>query len=104
MFSSISVLSTQVRHLWLAEEALSTSPKSLYQTIERLVEHRHALVHRAVVVRSYDQDSALADVDTVPVAIERVYSELVRVNPDLRPWRPEVRAKIFTWRRTHGTL
>lgn len=51
--------------------------ESLYSGIERIVEHRHLLIHNSLISPIYTDDKVKKDIDIVEVAIKRVYDMLI---------------------------
>lgn len=53
--------------------------ENLYNTIDRILEQRHSLVHRMNLKYDYDKDSVLKDVKSIKVALSKVYLHLCEV-------------------------
>ena len=86
-FQSVSKVSEQFKNLdkrfdvagWL-RAPYRRRRESLHASIERLVEQRHALAHRAEMNPLYDYTAAKRDHETLGAAAQRVYKHLVRLN------------------------
>lgn len=50
--------------------------ESLFQTVDRVLEHRHSLVHRLNVDISYKKENVISDIKSVRIALDRVYEHL----------------------------
>ncbi len=53
--------------------------ETLYETINRVLEHRHSLVHRMNVDVGYKKADVLKDIDSVEVALTKVYRHICDV-------------------------
>ena len=53
--------------------------ETLFQTVDRVLEHRHSLVHRLNVDISYKKENVISDIKSVRVALDRVYEHLCSV-------------------------
>ncbi|TWH60197.1 hypothetical protein DesLBE_4617 [Desulfitobacterium sp. LBE] len=51
--------------------------ESLFQTLDRILEHRHGIIHWREMIVSYDLKSAYKDIDSIRVALDQVYEYLV---------------------------
>ena len=54
--------------------------ETLFQTINRVLEHRHALVHRLNVEMQYKQQEALKDIQSIEMAFDNIYEHICSVN------------------------
>jgi len=67
---------------------------SIYDTFERVISHRHMMIHRAEIITNYTPTKLLHDIDPVCQGIRRFYLSLV----DLYGWRcdhPEIDPAIW---------
>lgn len=53
--------------------------ESLYQTLDRVLEHRHALVHRMMVDIDYGKDDILKDIKSIEIALDKAYYHICDV-------------------------
>ncbi len=58
--------------------------ESLYQAIERIVKHRHLVIHQSQLNPKYTTEALEHDVKTMEIAVKRVYASLV----SLYGWSP----------------
>ena len=61
---------------WLRQPYRSRQ-ETPYDTLSRLVSHRHALVHRAVILSAYDNVDADRDLKSIRAGVNRIYTNLV---------------------------
>ena len=54
--------------------------ETLFNTVNRVLEHRHSLVHRLYVNIEYSQKDVLKDISSIQTALDRVYKHLCDVN------------------------
>lgn len=54
--------------------------ETLFETLNRVLEHRHGMVHRMGVDISYTKEDVLKDIDSVKVALDRAYEHICTVN------------------------
>lgn len=50
--------------------------EKLYETLNRILDHRHALVHRMDINPNYTKEHAIRDIESVKVSLEKVFSHL----------------------------
>lgn len=50
--------------------------ETLYDTLDRVLEHRHSLVHRLDVDLEYTKEDVMKDISSVSVALTRVYKHI----------------------------
>lgn len=53
--------------------------ETLFQTVNRVLEHRHGVVHRLELDIKYDKDSALKDIDSVNKSLELIYYHICEI-------------------------
>ena len=53
--------------------------ETLFLTLDRLLEHRHALVHRLSIDNSYSKEDIQRDIRSVEIALKRVYQHICNV-------------------------
>ncbi|WP_294403957.1 hypothetical protein [uncultured Ruminococcus sp.] len=53
--------------------------ETLFQTVERVLEQRHSLVHRLNVDISYKKENVISDIKSIQVALDRVYEHLCSI-------------------------
>ena len=53
--------------------------ETLYETLNRVLEHRHSLVHRMNIDIGYKKDDVLKDINSVEVALTKVYKHICSV-------------------------
>lgn len=53
--------------------------KSIYDTFEDIISHRHMIIHRAEVITNYTPKLLLRDMNTVQEGIKRFYLELIKL-------------------------
>lgn len=54
--------------------------ETLFQAIDRVLEQRHALVHRLSVETRYKQQEALKDIQSIEIALDKIYEHICSVN------------------------
>lgn len=50
--------------------------ETLYETLDRILEHRHSLVHRMNIDIGYKKEDVLKDINSVEVALTKVYQHI----------------------------
>ena len=53
--------------------------ETLFDTLNRVLEHRHSMVHRMGVDISYSKEDVLKDIESVNVALSRAYEHICQV-------------------------
>ena len=53
--------------------------ETLFATLDRILEHRHALIHRLSIDIHYSKEDIKKDINSVDTALERVYQHLCEV-------------------------
>ncbi|MBE6945912.1 MAG: hypothetical protein E7459_07485 [Ruminococcaceae bacterium] len=53
--------------------------ETLFDTVNRVLEHRHGMVHRMGVDISYSKEDVLRDIESVKVALNRTYEHICDV-------------------------
>lgn len=78
--SYFSALDKQISIYGVLSKPYRRRKETLFETLNRVLEHRHGMVHRMGVDISYAKEDVLKDIESVKVALDRAYEHICAVN------------------------